>query len=94
MCNDASEDTKAFTKLYKIDSDNIEGESRNMLEESLIISSTWILIQTKTILDVQKKLCPSPEIIMKTLKRFSLRWKETNILLPVGYFRIRGIKLD
>ena len=67
MCNDFSDDTGDFSKLNKMQKNDTEDSSGTYLVNSLNVFSTWMLIQPKKVLYVQKKLCWSPEFMLETI---------------------------
>ena len=57
MWNDLSDNTGGFPKMNKMEKNDIEVASGIQLVTSLNIFSTWMMIQSRTVLDGQKKLC-------------------------------------
>ena len=70
MCSYFSDDTGTFPNINKTKKNYIKGASGAQLVTSLDIFSTWILIQTNTVLDGQNNLCWSPEFMLKNIGTF------------------------
>ena len=66
MCNDLSDDIGAFPNLNNMDKNDIEGAIGTQLATSLNFFSTWMLIQPKKVLGVQKTLHWITEVTSKT----------------------------
>ena len=85
MWNDFIENTGAFPKMNKMQKHYIEGTCGTQLVARLNVFSTYMLIQSKTVLYNQKKLCWSPEFTSKTFGTFCVTLEGKNMFLPVRY---------
>ena len=83
MWNYCSYDTEAFSNLNKMDKNDIEVASGTQLVRSLNIFSTWMMSQSRRVLDGQKKLCCSPEFMPKAIRKFCVTLKRK--IIPVRY---------
>ena len=70
MWNSFSDDTGGFTKLNNMDNNDIGGAIGTHLVTSLNIFSTWMLIQSKTVLYGRNRICSGPEFMPKTIGKF------------------------
>ena len=85
MWNDFLDNARAFPKLNNMEKNYIEVASGTQLETSLIIFSTWMLIELNPGLYVQKSLVESQKSCRRLLEIFVFSWKGKNIFLPIRY---------
>ena len=78
MWHHCSDDTGVFPKMNKMEENEIEGAGGMKLARNITIFSTWILIELKPGLDVQKILVGVQKSCRRILESFVLYWKGKN----------------